>query len=939
MNLTAFNNSSWVAIEKHLEAIDSNKQKGDLFEYFTYFYLKYFSKLHAIDEIYCPIVDGKSFPAKVINKLKLENTDNGVDGVYINNKGEYIAWQAKFRSKRAALTATELSTFWAEAEYADHRLIISNSKKLTKVANKKSGHLSLLSDKFEVLDEHFFTQLHDFFTTKNKKIVIDKKVPRDYQEKIVEDIREGFSTSNKGKVIAACGIGKTLISIWSAEAVKAKRVIFFAPSLQLVRQTLEAWSFESSSTFSYLCVCSDQSVDSDIDKNNIDLDDIDIPVTTNPKEIANFLSLKNQEECVYIFSTYQSAEVIGTAIESLDDWTFDLAVYDEAHRTAGIGADSKFSKALLDALIPTRKKLFLTATERLIRPRLSNAANELGKAVFSMNDANVYGPTFSRLTFGEAIHKKIISDYRIVFSGITNSDLSRIISNNQYIKDELSDEQQTEAIHNLFKRTILKKTILDLGVRKVITFHSKISEAVEFSKKLNEELISNDPKDDIAISHINGQMSSQARCEIINDFEASDIGVISNVRCLTEGIDIPLIDAVFFADPKGSLIDIVQAIGRALRQKFGQENKTAYIIIPVLIDDESSDICTGQGFESLFNLIQALRDQDQELSEWIDSINSDKVRGRKQSKGNLGKIDVILPKEIDISQFEESLAIRIADVNKDPTGTIGVGGQLGKSERKGSITRVFKTAVDFTASVCLENLVEPTLNLMLPNQTYTRKDLIIYTKNNRPSNNNVSHCERLGIIKKVAKAQFQLTGIGEKIKSNQHDFNDMFKNQMMLFSQDKDGSTLFPYREVFLFLKRLKSINFVQFVYGIYSIEFDDDDKPNIEKAISNAQEINQNYPNIHLTSEANKQGILNELNEAYNCNFSFANVWTDRTTVGNQYRYLKNDLIIFDEIFTFSNKCILLKDGGEEKISEILSRSGAFLSPELYGEKIWINE
>lgn len=928
MDISAFNSFSWKSIESVLESIDDNKHKGDLFECFSYFYLKFYSHLYDINEIYCPIVDGKNFPKKILDRLKLEKKDHGVDGVYINNKGEYIAWQAKFRSNRTPLTSRELSTFWAEAEYAEYRLVISNTKKLPPVAHKKSGHLSILSDKFEALTKNFYEEMNKYFNTTDKSIVIQRKTPRDYQTIILEDIREGFSKTNKGKVIAACGIGKTLLSIWSAEEMQAKRVVFFAPSLQLVRQTLEKWSIESTRKFSYLCVCSDQSVDSEVDRNNISLEEIDIPVTTDEKEIYKFLSSKNDDEFVYIFSTYQSANVIGDALMRMKGWEFDVAIYDEAHRTAGIGEDSKFSQALVDKVIPTKRKLFLTATERLLRPRLTSSANERGVTAFSMNNEDIYGPVFSRLTFGDAINKNIISDYRIVFSGISNSELAKIASSNLYIKDDLSGDNKTEAINNLFKRTILKRTISDLGTNKIISFHSKISEAKLFSELLSKE-ISNNNGEDIEISHINGGMSAQERAEIIHDFENSDIGVISNVRCLTEGIDIPLIDGVFFADPKGSLIDIVQAVGRALRQDFGQEGKIAYIIVPVLIDDTSDDILTGQGFESLFNLIQALRDQDHELSEWIDSINSSAVRGRSHKGGELGKINLKLPKEIDYSLFEESLALRISDVNKDPTGTIGIGSQLGKSERKGSITRVFKTIMDYTPVKCEESLVLPTLELMEPGEIYSGKQIKI-------NNNNVSHCKRIGITREVSKSNYQLTKLGALLKNDKITFNDLFKNQIMLYGQEKGGLNLFPYREAFLFIKEIKSFSFVQFVYSLYSIGFDEDNKPDLNKAIAIAQEIDKNYPNIDLTNEANKNDILNELNTSYHSEFSFANVWTDRTTIGNQYRYLIRHLELFDDVFTFTDKCIQLKAGRERKVDELLSKSGSYLATDTYGDVLW---
>jgi predicted helicase len=931
MNFELLKQESWFQLESKLEDLTDNKEKGDLFEYFAYFYLHYNSHLYDIEEIYCPIVDGKPFPKKILDQLKLETKDNGVDGVYITTKGKYIAWQAKFRSKRATLTARELSTFWAEAEYADYRLIISNTSKLPTVAGKKSGHLSLLVDHFEGLKDDFFANLYGYFSDSSFDIIRTQKTPRDYQQEILTSIVDGFKENNKGKVIAACGIGKTLISLWATENLESKTVIFFAPSLQLVRQTLEEWANESSEPFSYLCVCSDQTVNDTIDHNTISLDEIDIPVTTDSDGIKSFLRSTSGANLKFLFSTYQSANVVSSAIEDLTDFSFDLAIYDEAHRTTGVGENALFSLSLDDKLIPSKKKLFLTATERLLRPSLQNSAAERGIAAFTMSDEKVYGPVFHKLTFGEAIEKKIISDYRIVFSAITNSELIKAVQSNKYVSDEMCSEDKEVAAQNLYKRLILKKSIKDLGINKVISFHSKISESKQIASSLQSQLKDELPGVNTFISHINGSMSAQERSEIIHQFEDSEIGVISNVRCLTEGVDIPLIDGVFFADPKGSLIDIVQAVGRALRQPYGTSGKISYIVIPVLIDDNSSELISGQGFEALFNLIQALRDQDHSLAEWIDGINSAAVRGRSSSSTSNSKLKIIVPESIDFEKFEDLLTLEIADVNKDPTGTTGIGSKLGKSERKGSIARVFKTMIDYRYDSCEASLVTPTLEKMAFGQVYSTKEIKI-------NNNNVSHCQRLGLIKEIEKAKYTLTPIGNQLKDGSLVFETIFKNQMLVFGEEKDGKTLFPYRTAMSFLYHVKNINFIQFIYSIYSIGFDDKGNADIDGAVERASWIKENYPNIHLTNETNKPNVLNELNSHFGLDFSFNNVWTDRTTVGNQYRYLIRHLELFEDLFELNGKIIRIKPGADENVTELLDRTAPFINSGAYGEKMWIN-
>lgn len=917
--------SKWSELETKIEKLFPQSEKGNAFEYFSFYYFKYFSDLYQIREIYCPVVDAHPFPQHVVEKLHLEDTDHGVDGAFINDDGHYVAWQAKFRSGRQNLTFQELATFWAEAEYADYRLIISNSSCLPNVAHKKQGHLSVLVDRFDALDEAFFLALYKAINSDKKKIERIRKQPRDYQSEILEDLLTGFSESKKGKLIAACGIGKTLISLWVAEKLGAKKVIFFAPSLQLVRQTLQEWSIESSRQFKYLCVCSDQTVDADIDSNNIDFADLDIPVTTDPLAVRDFLSKHSDSETCYIFSTYQSAAVIGEAVASIDSFHFDLALYDEAHRTTGFGNDNKFSIALRADIIPVELKLFLTATERLVRPKLSQDMDKAGIMAFSMDNKEIYGEVFHRLTFGEAIKKKIISDYRIVFTGITSKQLHDVIQKNFYVKTDVGG---IETVQNLYKTILLKKAVSDLGISKVITFHSKISEAKSFVFSLEIDPSLNHANTFIA--HINGAMNAQERANIIRNFEEAYIGIISNVRCLTEGIDIPLIDAVFFADPKGSMIDIVQAVGRAVRQKYGESGKIAYVIIPVLLDEGTGITLSGQGFEALFNLIQAMRDQDYALAEWIDSINLGAVKGCiSKASDQIGKIVIQLPIDFDEEEFQDSLLLKIAEVNKNPVGTIGVGSKLKKNERKGDFTRIFKTLCDYTPSKLEESLIRPTFDLIKDlDQTYLGKEL-------RINNNNISHCKRVGLIEEIEKFTFKLTPLGIAYHNGTLPFRDILKNQFLLYREGLPSGNLYPYREAFIFMKALKKINYIQFLYGLYSVQIIDGNA-DIDTAIEAAKKIAIDYPSILLTNESNKPQILEELNARHQTGFSFNNVWTDRTTSGNQYRYLMRHLEIYDEIFVNDGPYFLIKPGSEVMLDTLLEKSRAALSG-VYGREVWV--
>ncbi len=925
---------SWSELECAIEGLESAKSKGDAFEDFVFFYIQYFADIYQITQLYCPVADRKPFPRQILAALKLEKKDHGVDGVYTTSAGTTVAWQAKFRTSRQNLSYTELATFWTEAEYADYRLIVSNSNEISDIAHKKSGHLQLLVDKFLQLDTAFFDTLHERARNAAAPIERPRKTPRDYQEEILTDLLNGFSKHDKGKLIAACGIGKTMLAFWLSERLGARTVIFLAPSLQLVRQTLQAWAQESAEAFRYICVCSDDSVISEVDSLESAITDLDIPVTTAASEVHDFLTKKSLHRSV-VFTTYHSAPVVAEACKRIGCPAFDLAVYDEAHRTAGVERENTFSQALSDDAIPARKKLFMTATERLVRPRLQKAAEANGLTAFSMSDASVYGTVLHRMTFGQAIKRRIISDYRIVVSALYQEDIASILKRAAAVYDENGNPTPVSP-DLLYKQLVMLKSLDDLGIEKVITFHSKISEAKSFASLIGNQL-QTQPRS--FVSHINGSMSAQHRAYLIEEFERSSLGVITNVRCLTEGIDVPLIDAVFFADPKGSLIDIVQAAGRAMRQPYGSKGKLAYIVLPVLLDAKA-DYLSGDGFEALFNLIQALRDQDEVLTEWIDSINLSAVTGKKHSPSrkstkDLGKLIINLPKQLDFAAFSEALLLKIADVNRDPVGTTGIGSTLGKNERGGSYTRVFKTLCDYTPQMLEESLLSPTFALVKATTVAYPSSVL------RINNNNISHCVRMGLLKELnGKRSYGVTPLGALYKRGNISIIALMRNQMLKYCDVINGNALYPYRLACQLLSRVRSLGFIEFVYGLYSIQFTKDGDPDIDTAIAVTNTIRERYPNIHLTNEANKPSLLEELNTLHPAGFSYQNVWTDRTTTGNQFRYLIRHLELYSDVFCYdeTNRRLQLKPDSLATLNGYLRKSGAMLAPAAYDNGIWIN-
>ena len=916
--------------ESAVEKIENTKEQGDAMELFVYYYLSTHSAYYEIKEIYTE----DTIPSDLRSKLKLEKKDNGVDGVIVRNDDKTIAYQVKFRSNNATPTARELSTFWAESEYADYRLICANCKSLPKVTDKKRNQMSLLLDSFINLDETFFDGFNDFLNNKIIDTTLgeqEKYTPFSYQNKIINDVANGFSNSTRGKLIAACGVGKTLASMWIQERMNTSSVLFTVPSLALIKQTLESWTKNCNDPFSYLCVCSDNTVVSTEamnDEFNLMSSEVDFPVTTNPDEIKSFLSTQADKKIVFV--TYNSLDAISNAICDFD-FSFDLGIFDEAHRTAGTKDSLMFVYGMDDKYIPIKKRLFMTATERLVSPRLKSIIDNSEDVIFSMDDESKYGTTLSSLTFGEAIEQNIINDYKIIVSAITENDLFELVNKHKIVSSELGDLSSSSDINNLLKELIVGKVMKELEVKKIISFHSSIKNAKSFVQGSNSIMPVGDVIDSMMedttttstyTNHINGTMSAAERKEILTDFSNSERGLISNARCLTEGVDVPAIDGVFFADPKNSMVDIVQAVGRALRKSKDKENDCSYIIIPIVVPNDASlfSHIEPSAFDTLHNVIQAMRSQDSRMADIIDEINFSAATGNiKNSNKSLNSKMLFLPySKININDFENSLSLRVAEINKNPADRFK---EISKNEhvkdaRKSSFKRVFVSLGDYTINSFYSALVKPTIE----KYSFVGEELDI--EQIRINHNNVSHTVRFGGIMKNGK-KYTLTSLGEELKDEKN-LNSISKEQLLKYhSQNKDNNEiLFPYRALFKIFLEYTYLTRFEFLYCVYTLKSTNDDA--IREAIERIQYLRDTYPNIDILSEANKEKVLDILNTKYDVHFSYKDIWTSRTTTYNQFNYFKKHLQVFDNIFCTDQlpsdkEKIQINSGMQPSIKELL--------------------
>ena len=394
--------------------------------------------------------------------------------------------------------------------------------------------------------------------------------PRPYQAEALASIVAGLNTSGRGQAILACGAGKTLIGKWVCDSLDCDVALVMVPSLALIRQTIGEWHNANTKPFRYLCVCSDSTVDAQSDDSwVVNPSDLDCRVTTTSGDVVSFLRSDFSITRV-IFCTYQSGEVLAAALksEALSNFAFDLAICDEAHRLAGLSTKT-FNHILRDDSIRVRMRLFMTATPRILEPRLKDTADEEQAEVFSMDDENIFGPVLYRFGFQRAIQEKVICDYQIVVIGVSEEEANRIAPGSEVLKTSDSGRWSLEG---LAQRIALGKAISTYGIQKIFSFHGRVDAASRFvDGQLPDSFTSLmkqiAPKTDFLATHISGAMSSGVRAKKLRDFEAANRGVIANAKCLGEGVNVPVVDGVFFSDPKDSVIEIVQATGRALRRK------------------------------------------------------------------------------------------------------------------------------------------------------------------------------------------------------------------------------------------------------------------------------------------------------------------------------------------------------------------------------------
>ncbi len=590
--------------------------------------------------------------------------DSGIDLVAHNrHTGRWTAIQCKFYDRGHYLQKQDIDSFFTASGKAwdqiwfDNRIIISTTDHWSRNAEKALEHQSVPVQRIG-LAEIAESPIDWMFTPESLSYEPRKAVRyglRPHQKEALEKIQEGFQNHDRGKWISACGTGKTFTSLKLAEQRCADndghlKVLFLAPSIALVSQTLREWMAQSQTRIRPMVVCSDTKAS----RKTEDITTYDIPLpTTDAARLAEQMKASGRrgKQMTVVFSTYQSIDVVARAQRESKE-QFDLILCDEAHRTTGVtlpgGADeSAFVKVHDNDYLPAAKRLYMTATPRIYGEESKRKAADHSAVVASMDDETVYGPQFHRLGFGEAVERNLLTDYKVMILCVDNDSVS------DGLQSALADEDHELSLDDAAKivgcwNGLAKRTAdMDFGpdpvpMRRAVAFAQNIKASEAFAQTFPAvvENLHTDPDMpdlEVAVHHVDGTMNALTREDELSwlkspGVEESECRILSNARCLSEGVDVPALDAVLFLSPRNSLVDVVQSVGRVMRKAPGKE--FGYIILPVAIDaSESPDeaMRNNKRFKVVWDVLNALRSHDDRFKAMVNSIDLD-----KSTKGRIG---------------------------------------------------------------------------------------------------------------------------------------------------------------------------------------------------------------------------------------------------------------------------------------------------------------
>ena len=612
------------------------------------------------------------FPAK----SDFGGKDTGIDLVTQTTEGDYWAIQCKCFQEDNTIDKKAVDSFLATSsrEFKNdqiqtvgfsHRLWISttnkwgsNAEEAIRGQNPPVSRISL----------HDLQEAPIRWGKLEKGIVgelarLTKKKLYPHQQKALKDAHQYYQKADRGKLIMACGTGKTFTTLRIAENETNGEglILVLVPSIALIGQTLREWSADAKEPINAICICSDAEVSKKKSKKgNIDgysTVDLALPASTNVENIVTQFKAIRQTRTTgmtVVFSTYQSIDVISKAQKQVidskktPDGIFDLIICDEAHRTTGVtltGEDeSAFVKVHDNNFLKARKRLYMTATPRLYSDDSKSRAAQDDAVLCSMDDAKLYGEEIYRIGFGEAVEKGLLSDYKVLILTLSENDVppavQRMISdrNNEINADDASKligcmnalSKQILGDEGIIKKTDPNPMQRGVAFCQSIKISKKITNVFNNTQDVYLESLSSQKREtmvSVASKHVDGTMTAPKRDELLSwlktsDDNPSECRVLTNVRCLSEGVDVPSLDSVMFLSARNSQIDVVQSVGRVMRKSPGK--KYGYIIIPVLVpttEEPEKALNRNERYKVVWTVLNALRAHDDRFNATVNKID------------------------------------------------------------------------------------------------------------------------------------------------------------------------------------------------------------------------------------------------------------------------------------------------------------------------------
>lgn len=702
-------------LEKYRKYSFSERDKGDRFERLMQAYLH-------TDPKYAYLFKNVWLWNEFPHRGDFGGKDTGIDLVALTHEGDYWAIQCKCYQASATIDKKSVDSFLSTSSREfigenlqtigfTQRLWISTTNKwglnaLEAIQNQKPPltRLNLLELQEAPVD---WEKLENGISGELARTA--KKELREHQIEALTKTNIHFQVESRGKLIMACGTGKTFTSLRIAENETNGNglILFLVPSIALLGQTLREWSADAKEPIKPICICSDSRITKKSSKNedseSMSVVDLAMPASTDINNIIRqFRYIRNNKNdgMAVVFSTYQSIEVIAEAQKRLlaEDptyGTFDLIICDEAHRTTGVALteedSSSFIKVHDNNFIKASKRLYMTATPRLYSDDSKSKAAQNDAIICSMDDEKTYGDEIYRIGFGEAVERDLLTDYKVLILTLSDKDISptmqAMVANEDHEINADDASKLIGCINALSKQVLGDEGLIKSSdpepMKRAVAFCQNIKISKHITTSFNEvtdiygETLNPSKREQmvsVSSKHIDGAMSAPERDELLgwlksNSMESGECRVLTNVRCLSEGVDVPSLDAVMFLSARNSQVDVVQSVGRVMRKSPGK--KYGYIIIPVVVPSDmeaSKALDDNDRFKVVWTVLNALRAHDDRFNATVNKIELNKKKPDQIiiGTGSLGGDDEEYSskeeQEAATKKFHEQLTIQFEEL-------------------------------------------------------------------------------------------------------------------------------------------------------------------------------------------------------------------------------------------------------------------------------------